>query len=300
MEKLADWTLYQTFYLATKYGNLEASRQLNVNVTTVRRRLSDLEKDLKISLLIRNGSKTLLSDEGQRLYEVVSKMNDFGMDIMAGSVDRVRNIEGVVRVSTMDGFGVSYLAPRIIEFLEMYPGIQVQLVTSPHIVNLSEREADVSINMMRPTSGRLIVKKISEFTVRLYGASSYLEKHGAPQYPNELKQHRFVTYLGELVSIPYVRWLPDILLNPNAPLVCTSLSAQHKACISGAGLAMLPNFMVDKNDELIEVLRENTLLRRDWWLVVHQDLQKVPRIRVFVDFIYSIMQRDRKILMGDL
>lgn len=299
MDSTTDWSLYQTFYLAVKYGNTHASEMLSVNITTVRRRLAELEKELKTSLFIRNGRRVLLTDDGRHVYDVVEKMDTSGRDINLNSVDRAREIEGIVRVSTMDGFGASYLAPRIGEFLERYPGIQVQLVTSPHIVNLAEREADVSINMMSPTAGRLVVKKISDFTIRLYASKDYLRRYGVPESIEGLQRHTFITYVDELLSIPYVRWLPSVVADPVSPLVCTSLAAQHSACRAGTGLAMLPDFMVSEMEELVAVLPEATTMRREWWLVVHQDLQKVPRVRAFIDFIYMIMERDRRLLLGD-
>ncbi|MBD1554470.1 LysR family transcriptional regulator [Pseudomonas typographi] len=299
MESITDWSLLQTFYLAAKYGNTHASELLSVNITTVRRRLAELEKELTTRLFIRNGRQTLLTEDGQHIYDVVDKMNTFGRDVSLGSVDRSREVEGIIRVSTMDGFGASYLSPRIGEFLARYPNIQVQLVTSPHIVNLAEREADVSINMMSPSAGRLVVKKISDFTVRLYASRDYLRRQGVPESAADLQRHKFITYVDELVSIPYVRWLPSLIPNPISPLVCTSLAAQHSACAAGIGLAMLPDFMVSEREELVSVMPEKTTIIREWWLVVHQDLQKVTRIRAFIDFVYTIMERDRRLLIGD-
>lgn len=294
-----DWNSLHTFLAVAQKGSaVVAAEQLGVDVTTVRRRLAQLQASLGLPLFFKSGRSLQLTPEGERVRSIISQMASLSREISRDATDAVRDIVGVVRISTMEGFGSFYLARRLKAFIDRFPSLAVELVASQTILNLSEREADLSLNMVRPKHGRLVVRRAGQFGVGLYGSHVYLEKMGMPEKSTELRDHDFVTYVDELISVPHVRWLPDVVDQPRKRLTCTSLVAQLHATETGAGLAMLPHFMVHGRAGLLRVLPSEINLVRDWWLVIHQDLQNVPRIRAAVDFIIEVMDKDRTILMG--
>lgn len=296
-----DWTSLHTFLVVARRGGsaTRASEMLRVDATTVRRRIASLEDALGLSLFMRSGRVSQLSGDGERIFAIVSQMEELSRAISRDVTDASRDLVGVVRVSTMEGFGSYFLAPRLNEFIQQYPGLSIQLVASQTILNLSEREADISLNMVRPRRGRLIVRRAGYFGVGLYGSPAYLERAGVPSVLADLRSHEFVTYVDELISVPHVRWLPDIIADPRSRFACTSLVAQYEATVEGAGLAMLPTFMARRRGGLVRVMPTQIDLVRDWWLVVHADLQNVPRIRAAITFINDTMRRDQAILMSD-
>jgi DNA-binding transcriptional LysR family regulator len=294
-----DWTDLHIFLQAARKGPIAiAADQLRLDVTTVRRRLAALEEAIGIKLFVKSGRLLQLTAEGQRIYSIASQMEELSNEIARDATDAARELAGVVRVSTMEGFGSFYLAPRLSQFVNRHPQLSIQLVNSQHVLNLSEREADVSINMVNPQRGRLLVRKVGQFSVGLYGSASYLEAAGTPRTRRDLQDHTFITYVDELISVPNVRWLPDVIEKPRARFTCTSLVAQYNAACAGSGLVMLPHFMAGRSDALSRVMTTEINLIRDWWLVVHQDLQAVPRIRAVIDFISTVMRHDRDVLMS--
>jgi DNA-binding transcriptional LysR family regulator len=294
-----EWNDLHIFLHVVRGGTIGAAADaLRVDVTTVRRRLAALEQATGITLFVKGGRRLLLTAEGERIFSIASQMENLGSEIAHNATDAAREFAGVVRVSTMEGFGSFYLAARLSRFVKLHPQLKIQLVNAQHALNLSEREADLSINMVSPEHGRLMVRKVGQFTVGLYGAASYLQSAGTPKTVDDLQNHSFITYVDELISVPQVRWLTDLVPSPRTPFVCTSLTAQYHAACEGAGLAMLPHFMGGQTDKLVRIMREDINLVRDWWLVVHQDLQSVPRIRAVIDFITAAMRRDHDILMS--
>lgn len=295
--KRFDWTDLQTFLeVARGRGTASAARSLRVDATTIRRRIAALEASIGVRLLVRNGRTLQLTLDGERIFAIAQRMEEHGEEIARDATDAARELSGVVRVSTMEGFGSSYLAGRLSEFVRQHPNLTVQLVNAQHILNLSEREADISINMINPQRGRLMVRRVGQFGVGLYGARSYLEQAGTPQAIGDLAAHTFITYVDELIAVPHVRWLPDVIEAPRTRFASTSLIAQQAAAQEGAGLVMLPHFMGEMDPLLVRLLPDQINLSRDWWLVVHQDLQSVPRIRALIDFIVEVMRRDHRIL----
>jgi DNA-binding transcriptional LysR family regulator len=301
MESLTDfdWADLHTFLQASRNGTMaKAADRLRVDVTTVRRRLSTFERSVGLKLFVKSGRLLELTTEGQRVYSIASRMEELGNEIARDATDAARDLAGVVRVSTMEGFGSFYLAPRLSQFVRKHPQLSIQLVSAQHVLNLSEREADVSINMVTPQHGRLRVRKVGQFSVGLYGSRSYLDTFGTPKSRKDLQEHTFLTYVDELISVPKVRWLPDVIEKPKTPFACTSLIAQYQAACAGAGLVMLPHFMAGQTTLLTRVMTTDINFIRDWFLVVHQDLQSVPRIRAVIDFICSAMRRDHDVLMS--
>ncbi|OAP35890.1 LysR family transcriptional regulator [Sinorhizobium americanum] len=293
-----DWTNLRTFLLVAEHGNAAAADRLGVDATTVRRRLAVLQASIGLPLFFGSGRTRQLTPEGERIRGITLKMAELSHEISQNATDAARDVVGVVRISTMEGFASFFLAPRLGEFTAKYPKLRVELVASQTILNLSEREADLSINMVRPQHGRLMVRRAGEFGVGLYGAPSYVARAGFPDTRKDLERFEFVTYVDELISVPHVRWLPDVTERPRTTLSFTSLTAQLAAAEAGAGLVMLPHFMTHGNSKLVRLLAAEVNLVRDWWLVVHQDLQRVPRIRAAIDFIIEIMRRDRSVMMG--
>jgi DNA-binding transcriptional LysR family regulator len=294
-----DWTDLHTFLHVAREGTIGAAAEaLRLDVTTVRRRLAALEEATGITLFVKSGRLLHLTAEGERIQSIASQMNDLGSAIARDATDAARELAGVVRVSTMEGFGSFYLAARLCRLVNRHPQLKIQLVNAQHVPNLSEREADVSINMVSPERGRLVVRKVGQFTVGLYAAPIYLEAVGTPKTIEDLQNHTFITYVDELIAVPHVRWLPDLVANPQSPFVCTSLTSQYYAACDGGGLVMLPHFMGGQSEKLVRIMKTEINLVRDWWLVVHQDLQSVPRIRAVIDFITATMRRDNDVLMS--
>lgn len=293
-----DWEDLRVFHYVANHGTMAAADLLKMDVTTVRRRIASLEKSVGMRLMVKSGRGLTLTADGERIHAKVAVMDELGREIATGATDAIRDVEGVIRISTMEGFGSSFLAPRLGEFTAHHPRVSVQLVTAPHILNLADREADLSINMVQPKQGRLVVRKLAQFGIGLYAAPSYLEQMGMPATVHALASHRFVTYVDELIQVPHVKWLLDIVQSPVASFSSTSLAAQLEAARGGAGLVMLPHFMVHRHSGLVRVLGSQIDLVRDWWLVVHQDLQRVPRIRAAIDFVASVMERDADMLLG--
>ena len=170
-----DWTDLNTFLHVARKGTIGAAAEvLRLDVTTVRRRLAALEEATGITLFVKSGRLLHLTAEGERIHSIASQMNDLGNAIARDATDAARELAGVVRVSTMEGFGSFYLGARLCRLVNRHPQLKIQLVNAQHVLNLSEREADVSINMVSPERGRLVVRKVGQFTVGLYGAPAYL------------------------------------------------------------------------------------------------------------------------------
>ena len=294
-----DWDDIAYFLELVRQGQLVgAAKRLKVDHTTVSRRIRALEDALDCKLFSRTKSGFVLTEAGLRILKHAE-----AMEFRAHSISRAVGVEGAeaggtVRIATMEGIGSFYLGPRIRWFHHRHPSILVELVTAPHWINLSRREADIFISFPKPSERRLTTRKVGEFRVYLYASDDYLERRGEPRTRDDLERHDFVDYIDDLIQIHAVRWLADIVRPRQVVFRSSSLIAQYASASSGLGIAALPTFVAAQNPALRPVL-PNLTTRRDIWLSVHQDLEHVSRVGAVVRFLVDQIVHDRGFFLGE-
>lgn len=293
-----DWNDLRYFLELARQGRLApAAKRLQVDHSTVGRRIAELEKTLNMQLFHRAPNGFVLTEAGHRLLAYAESIEVKALAI-ADNAGQSAALSGTVRLATMEGLASFYVAPRLVEFYGSHPGITVELIISTQLLNLTKREADVSLSFVRPTGSRLIVRQIGRVDLRLYGAPSYLEQHGTPRSIDDLRNHRFVAYIDDLVQIAEVLWLYDAIPDPNVVFRSTSMISQHNAAAAGVGLVMSPSFIAAGDDRMRPIHIDGLSVKRDLWLSTHEDFRDMARVKALMDFIKSRVERDQAFLDG--
>ena len=199
-----DWDKLKIFHAVTQAGSFtKASDILNLSQSAISRQIQSLEYELKTSLFERHARGLVLTDSGHKLYstanEVISKIKEVETDF----TEQKHKPSGKLVVTTVVGFGGIWLTPRIKEFRDKNPDIEVELIVTNEELDLSTREADVAIWMRAPKQKNYIQKKIIDINYHIYGSSKYCEEHGLPRTLNDLDKHNLITY-GKGISIPII------------------------------------------------------------------------------------------------
>jgi DNA-binding transcriptional LysR family regulator len=295
-----DWNDLSFFLELARQGRLaSAGRRLKVDHTTVSRRIAELERSLECKLFDRTQDGFVVTDAGQRLlrYAETIESNILAISQEVGGAQTV--LGGTVRLATMEGIASLYLAGVFRRFHDQYPDILVELVTSSHLINVTKREADISLSFVKPKGQRLLVEKIGDFELRLYGSPDYLAAHGEPRTIDELRNHVFVDYVEDLISIDEVRWLHDVVVDPPTTFRSSSMIAQQNAAAAGLGLVLLPCFAGTPDPRLRPVLTGSVSVHRDIWLAVHEDFQFIARVKTVCRFLREAIAADQGFLLGD-
>lgn len=296
--KMFNWSDLTYFLEVARLGRLApAAKRLNVDHSTVGRRISELEKALNVKLFDRTQSGFVLAEAGHRLLAYAESMENSALAIVENAGQSAAP-SGVVRLVMMEGIASFYLAPRMSGFHARHPDIVVELVTSTQLLSLTKREADVSLSFVCPSGSRLIVRKIGRFDLKLYGAPSYLQRYGTPKSIEDLQNHVFVDYIDDLVQIGAVRWLHDAVEHPHVVFRSTSMIAQQSAAAVGMGLVVLPSFTAAQDTRLKPLLVDQLSIKRDLWLSVHEDFRQLARVKALTTFITELIERDRDFLDG--
>jgi DNA-binding transcriptional LysR family regulator len=203
-----------------------------------------------------------------------------------------------LKITTTVAFGSIWLTPRIHEFLDLYPEIQVSLVVDDSELDLSMREADVAIRMTPPRQPDLIQRHLVSVQEHIYGLPEYLKKHGTPKTPEDLDDHRLIIYGDDSrPPVPGLNWLLDAGAKPGKdrrPILSVNNSyGMLRAVLSGLGLASLPDFVTGEHNNLVRVLPELTGPPQEAYFVYPEELRASKRISVFRDFLLRKVAESR-------
>ena len=277
--------------LVRKAKLLKAARRLGVSHTTVLRRVANLERQLDQKLFERTQRGYILTEAGWKLLEHAEAM-ERAADGIKGIGQGSNELSGSVRVAMVEGLAARVLTPVIGAFREEHPNIVVEIVTAMLIANLTKREADISLGLVRPTGPRLVARRLARCDVHLYASQEYIGRHGEPKRIEDIDRHAFVDYIEDLVEIPALKWLRDTVGQRRVVFRSTSPLAQLSAVVSGLGIGMFPDYVVRGIPTLKPILPGRVKAEREFWLTIHEDLRNVPRMAAVFNFIKDTIQAD--------
>jgi len=290
-----NWDDVRVFLAVVRNGQLlGAARALGINHATAARRIDALEAALSTTLLVRRTNGTSLSAEGEKFLPFAERMESEMLGAQEAVAARDLALSGTVRIGAPDGFGVGYLAPRLGALTEQHPGLRLELVPVPRTFSLSRREADIAVTLQLPREGRLKARKLVDYTLGLYASAAYFANRRAPTTAEELRQHRLVGYVDDLIFSPALDYTTEVLKGWTSDLSVSSALGQFEAVRAGAGIGILHSFMARRDATLHRVLPE-IVLQRAYWLVVHEDLRALRRVALVADYLAGIVAADRAI-----
>jgi DNA-binding transcriptional LysR family regulator len=290
-----NWDDVRIFLAVARSGQiLAASRRLGVNHATLSRRLTSLEEALATRLFIRRTNGCELTAEGETFLLSAERMETEMLAAQArlGRTDAA--IAGTVRIGAPDGFGVSFLAPRMGRLIERHPELKIQLVPVPRAFSLSSREADIAVTLERPEQGRLVSSKLTDYTLGLYAARSYAGQSGLPENVDALKSHRRIGYVEDLIFSQSLNFTGEIMRNWDAAFEISSAIGQTEAVRAGAGIGILHNYIARHLPDLVRVMPEISI-QRTYWTIFHESARELARIRIVADFLHEIVREERGI-----
>lgn len=279
-----DWDDTRMFLAVARAGQmLGASRTLGINQAKLSRRIAALEAALGAKLIARRTHGSELTDAGQTLFETLERVETEMLTVQARLQGTEAAATGVVRIGAPDGFGVGFLAPRLGTLAEHHPALRVQIVPTPRGFSLSRREADLAVMVGRPEKGRLVARKLTDYTLGLYASPTYLAAHPAPIDSADLAGHRLVGYVEDLIAAPALSYATEFHRGWRSNIELTSAIGQVEAVRAGAGIGVLHDYLA-QGSGFLRVLPELYVVR-SYWLAIHENLRDVGRVRAAADWL---------------
>lgn len=286
------------FVLAlSKAGSLaRAAKALKVDHTTVGRRIEAVEADLGVRLFTRTTTGYVLTADAERLLPDIAHVEDAVHAVERGAHAQHDSLEGRVRITSGETFGVCYLAPRLAAFGREHPGLTIELVTGGEVLDLARREADIAVRFFRSRHENLVVRRVAEIAHALYASADYLARRPFKK-GGELRDHPILTTTSG-PGVVEAAWVEKITGSARPAFVSNMTMALVEAARASAGIAVLPRYLGDREPTLRRLPMPDEP-REPIWITVHRDLKQAPRVRVVLDFLGDCLKNDRGLLVGE-
>jgi DNA-binding transcriptional LysR family regulator len=288
-----DWDKLRVFHAAAEAGSFtHAAETLRLSQSAISRQVSALEHDVGVPLFHRHARGLVLTEQGEMLFRTA---HDVLMKLEAIKT-RLKETKdrpsGVLRVTTTVGLGAGWLTQRLHEFTELYPEISLQLILANEELDLTMRQADCAIRLRQPQQPDLIQRRLFTVHFHLYASPSYLVKYGKPTSINDLKNHRIVTFgLPVPTHLSELNWLETVGDFEGGQRIATlqinDLLSIRRAVQTGVGIAMLPDYLIEKDSGLVQLLPETEVPSFDTYFAYPEAMKDQAKLHAFRDFVIA-------------
>lgn len=285
-----NWDDLRVFLAVAQAGQIaRAAATLQVDPTTLGRRLRRLESELETTLFERTRDGQVLTQAGEALLEKAEAMAAAARDI-SESAATASGIGGNLRISVSEGFGTQFLTRYLGAFSAEHPLLTIDLVANSGYLSPSRREADIAVTLSRPKAGPVLSRKLSDYRLRLYASAGYLARFGTPAEPRDLASgHHLISYVPDLVYAPELNYLDEFHTGLEAHIRSPSINAQARLIAEGAGIGVLPCFIGDMAGGLEAVCPARSILRT-FWIVTHRDTQNLARVKAGKEWLLECVR----------
>ena len=290
-----DWESVRTFLELARCGSIRsAADKMGLSPNALRRKIDDLEHTMGCLLVTRHVDGIRPTAEGAEILLAAKRMEEAAFGLVRARNRQVPSMSGEVRIGITEAFGTFWLGPRLVEFQRAYPQLNVDLMCAMRNADVLRLEADIAIQLTRPTNPDIKVVKLGRIHSMLAAAPSYLAIYGMPKSIEDLRKHRLAmqfadqTKSRELLSA----LLPDTDLSKLVKFSTNNSTALLWAIIKGAGIGWSPTYIHVIGPKMVP-LDIDAVYPFDIWLTYHPDAARVPRVRRMIDWI--IEQFDPKV-----
>ncbi|MEL7013157.1 MAG: LysR family transcriptional regulator [Pseudomonadota bacterium] len=281
------WDDLKVFLAVARAETLSrAGQSLRMDPATVGRRVARLEAAYGAALFAKSQNGYALTDAGQRLMAPAIRAEQAMEEAAEELAGPTAGLSGQIRIGAPDG-AANFLLPQVCaEIGKANPELEIQILALPRIVNLTRREADMVIAVSPPSAGRLTVQKVSDYRLHLAASEDYLTAHAPITRVEDLKGHRVVGYIQDMIFDKELDYLTEAGLQDVA-LTSNSASVQLNWIRQGAGIGIAHDFALRAYPGLRKVLAEEISITRSFYLIRHADDRRLDRLNRFADALRS-------------
>ena len=257
-----------------------AGKALRMDPATVGRRIARLEAAMGQALFVKSPQGYTLTEAGTRMVTHADRAEQ-AMQAAAGSIDGdTEALSGQIRVGAPDGCA-NFVLPRVFaQMSKAHPDLDLQIVALPRVVNLSRREADMAITVSPPTASRLSFQRITDYHLHLSASDTYLASAPALESLADLKAHRVIGYIPDMIFDKELDYLSTLSLDRIA-LASNAASVQVQLLRHHGGVGIAHDFALPFAPGVRRVLTDQLTLTRSFYLVRHAEDRKLDRISRF-------------------
>ncbi|MEQ8817334.1 MAG: LysR family transcriptional regulator [Thalassobaculum sp.] len=293
---IGDWDNLRVFLALAEEGNLTAAaRRLRVSHPTIARRVKALEEELGTRLFDRLPDRFQPTEQALELLHDVKEMERASLSIDRRSAGLSASHLGTVRIS-VDETMAEFLARYLIELTANHRCIEFEIVVAHTYANLSRREADLLIRNRVPDLASLVGRKVATFAYAVYGTAEMAARSDGTRAT--LVELPWVGFDDEHQYMPGQAWQAALLGNGKPSVRTNNGVVLANAIRGGNGVGVLPCFIGDAEPGLRRITPVVAEAAAEQWMLVHNDLRNVPRVRIVMDALVQLFRAHRAEVEG--
>ncbi len=278
-----DWDDIKVFLAVARAGSLGgAARALGQSQPTMGRRLKAFEERLGTPLFQRGPGGFVTTDAGAEVLAHAERMEDEALAFERRLAGQEAELEGLIRVSSSDWFGVQVLAPVLAGFQALHPRVVIELITDSRLFNLARREADLVFRIRPFDSAEVVQRRLMTLDYALYGAAGL-----APPTWGDGRGTELITMDTAFAEMPDVQWLRRVLPQARGTLRSNNRQVQAALCAAGRGWTVLPCPLGDALPGLVKASPPEAPPGREVYLGYHRDLRRLGRLQRLVQHVVA-------------
>lgn len=287
-----NWDDMRLFLAVARTGSISgAARNLDVQHSTVSRRLRKLENKLGARLVERKNTGYELTLAGENVKQAAKRMETEMLHVDSAVLGKDSNLVGPLKVTAINNMASTVLMPMFATFTQAYPQVELHLVVSNIDSSLSQREADVAIRLTNSPTDTLIGKRLLTVASTIYGSRDYLQ---------QLRENgREPEWIGVECCAFHKSWTKHACEEQSHHFVSDDTLLTLSAIRQGLGVSYLPCFMGDSDPELERYCEPDPSHNLGLWILLHPDLKHTARVLAFRDHIVNSIEVERNLFEGN-
>jgi DNA-binding transcriptional LysR family regulator len=286
MSKPISWEDQRAFLAVLEEGSFSAAaRRLGLTQPTVRARIESLEAVLGTTLFTRSVHGLTPTEQARTLGASARAMAYASEAFVRGVTADTGEPAGVVRVSVSEFVGVEVVPPMLAQLFERYPALAIELELSNAGADILEQQVDIAVRMFPPQQAALVAKKVATIRVGFYAHVDYLTRNGIPTSIEDLAQHQLIGPDRSRADLAVAEAMLPGVDRRAFVLRTDSHPAALNLARAGMGIAAVQRPVGDADESLRAVLPHLDVTTLDTWIVTHENLRHVPRVRAVFEHL---------------
>jgi DNA-binding transcriptional LysR family regulator len=284
---LPDWENAHLFLELVRLKSFRAAAEyLGLSVNALRAHIAEFESSLGVTLITRHVDGIRPTEEGERVFSVACQMEQNSFDIVQVSNPSGRALTGEVRLAVTEGLGALWVGSRILEFQRANPKLTVDIHAAMRSLDVLRLEADISVQLTRPTAKDLRMVKLGCLHLVLFASPPYIAMYGQPVRVGELVNHRIVLQADDTSE---AQQFFDRVFHGTCPdgliaLRSNVASLHYWSIVQGSGIGHLPTYVYALGAPIVP-LKLSLHRSVDIWMTYHAGAAQIPRVRSLIDWL---------------
>lgn len=290
-----DWESIHISLEVIRKGSFRAAAEhLGTSINVLRRRVDELERSLGLKLLTRHVDGVRVTSEGAKIFEAAKKMEAASYELIKAGEQTNSHLSGEVRLAVTEGIGTFWIAPWLVEFQRANPNLLVDMQCTMKSADVLRLEADVAIQITRPTVPDLRMIKLGRLHFMFFASPSYIETFGRPKDAADLINHRIIVQSDDRPQWRefYDRLWPGVPASELISLRTNVSSANYWSIAKGGGIGILPTYAQWIGAPLVP-LDLDIYEYMDIWATFHPDAKDIPRVARLIEWVVQSFSPER-------